>query len=381
VGTEGYTATIDLPSAVALPVRSALRDLVVADRGPQPAHTIRVTTEGGGHVVTADGLRWNPGDDQSLCDQLIYVLMRASLDAAPGRLHLHGGYVALDGHGVLVGGYPTSGKSTLVTLLVASGFDYFTDERIALDRDLGLFALEKPISLTAGSFARFSHLAPAVTGSGVASSRLWHVPASAVRTEAVGEHATATAIVFLHREDGATFEMSAVHPVEMARLLLSDSPDAVRFGADAVDVAVGFCASVHCRRIVCRDVAEAVEPIRALAALDPPPSRPEIRAIAAPASAPDEVSRQEEVGSGSRVELASGVSGVLVDGRALLRTASGEIVELPEAISAWLELLDGDQTVGELVTEIASENEMSEAAVMQIARSALEQLRDRSLVR
>jgi hypothetical protein len=63
-----------------------------------------------------------------------------------------------------------------------------------------------------------------------------------------------------------------------------------------------------------------------------------------------------------------------------VRTSAGELVELPEPLSAWLQLADGRHTLDEIVAEVAAENEMPETAVLDIARAALGQLRERCLV-
>ena len=373
VRTEEYTARIDLPAAFEAQVRSALVDLVVDDPGPEAAvPVVRVTTERGEPVVSVDGVRWAPGPDQSLCDQLIYVLMRASLDDAPQRLHLHGGYVARHGHGILVGGFPRTGKSTLVVRLVESGFDYFTDERVGLGADLDLVPLHKPVSVTQGSFLRLARVDPRVTGRGSATDRLWHVPATAIRPGSLGTIARPTDVVFLERAAVAGAEVTEIAPAQMARLLLSDALDARRAGAEGLERAARFCASVRCWRLVCDDIEAAVAPIERLATLGPRAGARQVEPLA-PAAIPG--------ATPTALTRAPGVTGVVIDGLVLLRTDAGEIVELPETLGVWFRLFDGTLAFDALVAEVAEANDLPLDVVAPIAREAKATLRARGLVR
>ncbi len=366
-----YLATISAPPDVAEQVRSALCDLIRRDRSPHGASiVIRPSTTG--HRLTVDGVGWEPPTEQSALDQLIYVLLRATLDAEPELLHLHAGYVAIHGNGVLIAGFPGSGKSTLVATLVEHGFDYLTDERVGVDRALRLWPLPKPISLVRSSFDLVPRLDPQRPGA-TPSDQLWHVAASLVRPGSVVPAATLTAIVFLQYQPNAPLLLTELHPAEAARLALADSPDAGRFGADGVALAAALCAAQRCVRLVFGDGADAVQAIRTIAA--GPARRVGAAVTVLPTTAEPSRDRASSLTDSSVLGLAHGVSGVCVEGRCLLHhRVTGQVIELAEGTSSWLQLLDGRTALADIVDEVAEANDLPAAEVSPTAMTMMQEL-------
>lgn len=367
-----YVATIRAAVPVADTLRPMLRDLVRADSDPAGA-TVDVRQDDGDFRISVDGRLWEPGPDQTLCDQLIYVLMRASLDAERELLHLHAAYVALDGLGLLLAGNRGSGKSTLVARLVTAGFDYLTDERVGLDPSLRVSALLKPVSLVSASFSLLSHLDPARTRAGAASPRLWHVPASAIRPGSVVATASPAVVAFVGYRPGPSVESSEMHPAEAARLLLSDSVDAARFGPRALPLAARFCASVRCVRIYFGDSDEVPDAFRSLL-VGCETARPsvEIRNLRPPRGHRGRATPR----SGTRAPaMSKDVSGVVVGDRALVyRKSTGEVIELDDTSTAWLQLLDGRTSPSALAREVAAANDLSTDTVVQVANAVIDKL-------
>ena len=361
-----FVATIEAPSFVATQVRSVFVDLLRSADG-LPGSIISVRAEGTAsdrgtpYQVTVDGVRWVPEAHHEVIDQLVYVIMRATLDAEPELLHLHAGYVAVGGKGVLIAGFPGSGKSTLVTALIEAGFDYFTDERVGLDRAGRLFPLPKPISLVESSFSVLAHLDPARTGVGVVTNRLWHVPASAVREGSVTESASLHAVVFVQFDKNAPLMVTEVHPIEAARRLLSDSPDALRFGPDGVALVAGVCNDHHAVQVVFGETDAAIRAIRALA-------------DRAPRVREDQLSHL----SGG---ISEDVVGVAVGAKCLVRrNSNGELIELDGAAAAWLQLLDGHSPLGDIISEVAEANGVTPAQVAVVAQAAVQELTNLGVV-
>ena len=370
-----YLATVTAPAPVAAALRPALRDMIRSSPHPRGASVV-IRPSGRDFRIAVNGRQWDPGPDQTVCDQLIYVLMRAALDAEPGLLHLHAGYAALDGRGVLIAGVPGSGKSTLVARMIAHGFDYLTDERVGVDRDLRLVPLRKPLSLVESSFTALAQLDPRRTGAGAGSHRLWHVPASAIRPGSVAARADPAAIAFVEYRPGAAAGLTELHPAEAVRLLLADSVDAVRFGAGAVPLTARLCAGLRCVRLVFGDGDDVLTAVRDLVGAAPTPPAAVVpvgqagRRRTGPATAPD-----VQLTSASVLRLRSDVSGVAVAGRAVLhRGATGEIVELDETGTAWLLLVDGETSLGRLAAEVAEANALPIARVMEIGAGVLGRL-------
>jgi hypothetical protein len=325
--------------------------------------------------VRVDGRLWDPEPEQSLCDQLMYALMRACLDAEPEWLHLHAGCVSLGDRSLMLAGAAGSGKSTLIAELVRDGFDYFGDERVGVDDELRLTSLAKPISVVSGSFVQLGSVGSTVSGVGDPSARVWHVPASALRPASMptkpGAPPRLGAIVFVQFRNGAQAQVDDLHPVTAARLLLSDALDADRFGDAAVMLVARLCASVPCRSMVHGGGPDAIAALRREFA-PRPFSRSEVAPIVAgtrPAGVrPAQPSRTSVLG------VASHAVGACVGERSLVRTASGDLVELDEVLTAWLLLLDGRTPLGTIIDEIANDQDLDPRALGDAVTAAIAQL-------
>jgi len=378
-----YRATIEAPPEILASLQVAFRDLVPpAPPAGDPGAQIVVHVRGDAFVITVDGVQWSQPDVQSPVDQLVYALMRATLDAEPGLLHVHAGLVSWRGRGALIAGVPGSGKSTLITRLVDAGFDYLTDERVGIDPDLRLRPVPKPISLTTAAPEALAGLDVTRSGRGVASDRLWHVAASDVRPGSVVSTTTLGAIVFVQYQPGAPLLTTEVHPATAARRLLADSPDAVRFGPDAVVVAARLCAAHRCAHMLFGTGDDAVDALRSITGSTTAPSAAApVEALGTRAPAGGRTFVPPAIAPDSVLELARGVSGASVDGRCvLMRHATGEVIELDPVDSAWLQLLDGRATLTEIVAEVAAANAMEEPPVMATAAASLRTLAEIGVV-
>lgn len=369
--SDRFIATLDVPAAVASSVRHLFADELRENVDPC-GHLIEVSDDG---RVSMDGRRWEPEAGQSLFDQLVYVLMQASLDEDAERLHLHAALVAAEGRSMIIGGVSGSGKSTLVAELVADGFDYFTDERIAVDTDLSLAPLSKPVSVAYASTGPLQHLAPIAERTSGAAHRLWHLPASSIRAGSMGTAVPPLgAVVLVEYRDGASLETAALHPVTVARVLLTDCLDVDRFGPQGPMLVASLCASVPCLSAVHGGGSEVREFLRDAL-------RDSVQSSVQPYEVlPVEGGRRAawkgavRFSETSVVGRARGVHGAVVADRALLRTAAGSVVELDEALTAWFLLLDGTASLREIVTEVAAETGMDSSALLSNAIAIVEYL-------
>jgi hypothetical protein len=350
-------ATISTPASLAPELRSTFRDLL-RSADDADAVTVSVRRSPGGHRVSAPRYRAPRRSDETAVDHVVSLLLRIALEQEAGRLHLHAGYVAWRGRGVLIAGTDRSGKSTLVANLVLRGFDYFTEELVGFDRAMKSSSFPKPLSLTAGSFGVLSDLDPARTGVGSASAQVWHVPATALRPGCLGTQAQTVALVFVRYDASARVEVKDLHPAEAARRLLADSPDPPATRADGMRRAAELCAGLRCVELTYGDDERAVLAVRTLAhanattpatvrTLPVTPSTVGIRSVSA-------------VDRDSVLSLAPQVTVVVVGDRALAwYPALAEAIELDETASAWLQLFDGKASLGELIDEVAAGNGMA----------------------
>ncbi|MCP5027193.1 MAG: hypothetical protein GY929_13005 [Actinomycetia bacterium] len=362
VAAGPYRAAVSLPPQLEAAARSTLRDLIV-DTDDEVPYQATVEPDGpGSFSLSADGRLFHQGvAAEKVPDYLIRMLLLAELDANPGVLHLHAGLVALEGQGVTIAGLSGAGKTTLVTHLVRSGFDYGSEERVAIDPDqLTASTFPKPVSLVPGSFALFPELDPSVTGCGQATAMEWQVPGSTIGAGGTVSHAAVDLVVQVNYERGAAARLEPMHPATAAAVLLADSPDASRFGDRSLVVAAQFCAQARCVRLVYSQLVDADRLVREALTSDNPDPPADVAIVAARAGtalagppSPDE-----------RVSWLLPRGAVLVDGRILAPTDDGSrLVELDDQASAWLMLLDGSQTIAELIQSVADEVGVSRAEI------------------
>jgi hypothetical protein len=296
------------------------------------------------------------------------VLLRVALEQEAGQLHLHAGFVAWRGQGVLVAGTDGSGKSTLIAELVRRGFDYFTDELVGFDRALKSSSFPKPLSVRAGSFGLLAEVDPARTGVGSASAKVWHVPATTLRPGCLGTEARPVALVFVRYVASASVELEELHPADAARRLLADSPDPPAFRAEGMRRAAELCAGLRCVQLTYGDDERAITAVRTLAEANAMAPLSVHTLTASPFTPGPE--RAAAVDRESVLALAPGVAAVVVGERALAwYPALAEAIELDEAASAWLQLFDGRRSFGELVDEVALDTGMSPRELAAPARS------------
>lgn len=378
-----YITSLRVPAEVRGLVRSTLQDLLIDDDQPTPYSAVVEIEPEGTYRVLADGRVYRSEIElRRVPDSLVRMLLLAELDAHPERLHLHAGAVADRGRGVVIAGFSGSGKSTLVTSLVRAGFDYLTDERVAIDSaDLTVSGFPKPISLVRGSFEVFPELHPDLLGHGHATDTEWQIPASAVGAGALLTELNARLVVFVNYEEGADVRIDQVHPVTAVGRLLHDSPDIARFGATALEVGGRFCTSALCVQVTYSRPADVGPAIRALLdETDHGVASHDVEVFDAEDLSPVGGAPGDIDGT-DRLVRTSAHTILVIDGRALLHAEHGqELVELDESATAWLMLVDGASTIDELIDAVHEETGIDRAALGLGAKRALRNLADRGLV-
>ncbi|MFT6289457.1 MAG: hypothetical protein ACJAR2_000042 [Ilumatobacter sp.] len=377
-----YITSLRVPPELRELVSSTLQDLLVVDDRPTPYSAVVEIEPEGTYWISADGRVYRSAlEARRVPDGLVRMLLLAELDAHPERLHLHAGAVADHNRGVVIAGFSGSGKSTLVTSLVRAGFDYLTDERVAIDTaDLTVSGFPKPISLVGGSFEVFPDLHPTVLGHGQATDTEWQIPASAIGTGALLTEMNAQVVVFVNYEEGSDVSVERVHPVTAVGRLLHDSPDIARFGGAALRVCGQLCVSTLCVEVTYSEPSDVGPAIRALLdESDGGISSFEVE-IFTPEGAPttDEV---RDIAGADLLARSSAHTFLLIDGRALAHSEHDqELVELDESGSAWLMLVDGVSTVDDLIEAVHAETGLDRSSLELGARRALGDLADRRLV-
>ena len=374
VTAGGYSARCVAPDDVAHRLCSLLVDLVTPD--PVAAGRIEVDhAPDGCYIIRSDGRLWNDTvPEADLPDQVVRMLLWAALDAESTLVHIHAGSVTLQERTLVLAGWPASGKSTAIAALVSSGFSYVTDERLVLSSDgLSVAGFPKPISLIAGSFDVFPDLDPERTGRGASNGTTWQIPASSVGPVAPLGFRAPSVLVFIDYRQGAPLRVSTVAPVEAAARLLGDSPDVVARGYEGANAIVSLVVSTPSVEVEYSATDELVPALRDLLKRSAPITTVEsigLKGIA--------VSDDPAPGSPAAIDTArsfaitDAASVWIIDDRALAYLhRSGHVVELDEANAAWLQLLDPERSIDELIGEIAGETETDADAVRSAARQAV----------
>ena len=378
-----YITSLSVPPAVLDLVRSTLQDLLVADDQSTPyASSVEIEPEGT-YRILADGRTFRSKlEAEWVPDHLVRMLLLAELDAHPERLHLHAGAVAVENRGVVIAGFSGHGKSTLTTALVRSGFDYLTDERVAIDSDsLTVSGFPKPISLVKGSFTVFPELHPDVLGHGKATVTEWQIPASAIGSGAMLTELRARVVIFVKYEAGSDVSVEGIHPVTAVARLLHDSPDIARFGAAALRVCAALCTSALCVELTYSRPTDAGPVVRALLDdADREVPSPDVEVFEAD-GAPSIDAEPHEIDGADRLVRTTTHTILVIDGRALVHVEDDqELVELDESATAWLMLVDGVSTVDGLIDAVHEETGVDRNDLAPGAKRALSDLASRGLL-
>ena len=369
---DRYAATFDVPEPLASAVRSLFIDQICSTSGPHGAE-IRVDIDP--DRVTVDGRLWRRAESASVLDELVYVTLQAALEDDVDRLHLHAGLVVHGGRSTVLGGVSGCGKSTLIAELVEHGAGYGTDERVAVSHDGFVTVFQKPISVVAGSFSLLERFGPERTQRGARSSKVLHIPASAIREGApLHDVPPVGAVVLVEYRSGSRTLWSLLHPATVAHVLLADSIDKDRMGAAGPLIVASLCAAVPCLSFVHgggpdvpHDFFEAVRSAQE--------SWSSWGAVERVHGGTHHVQRAlTRASSDAVLGRASGLVGAVIGDRALLRTVAGQVVELDAAQTAWMQLVDESASLGALVAEVALANSLTPSQLWPTASKVVDEL-------
>ncbi len=359
-------------------LRSLLIDLHT-DAGTGPVGHLEVNANpSGSYTMSSDGRLWDDDvADAEVADQMVHLLLRAALDAEPNLVHIHAGAVGLGERTAIIAGWPGSGKSSAITALVGSGFDYVTDERLAVSGDgRSVAGFPKPISLIGGSFDAFAHLNPACTGTGEHNDDAWQVPASSIGSVAPQAPRVPTVLVFIAYRAGAALQAVPLTPANAAARLLGDSPDISARGRDGAVAVVALTTTIPSFEIEYSDRTQLVDAMRNLLTLPPEADgdAPFVIEGALPQrrrmpKAPTAIDVTASYG------VVDGVTAWVIDDQAIAYLArSGLVVELDATMTVWLQLLDDDHSLAALIDEVANATATEVATVRSTARQVVHQL-------
>jgi hypothetical protein len=176
---------------------------------------------------------------------------------------VHAAAATRNGSAILLPAAPESGKTTTVAGLVdKAGFEYLTDEAVAIDPDsLRAMPYPKPLSIDRGSWDVLAHLRPPqadrVTGQ-------WQVRASSIRPGAVAGAAPIQVVVEPAYDPGATTHLEPVAPVAMLVRLADSTFNFHTAPQRNLEVLARVVEQSDCYRLPISDLDEGVRLIESL---------------------------------------------------------------------------------------------------------------------
>jgi hypothetical protein len=370
-----YVAEFVVDDDVAARLRSMLSDL---DASGAIGHVgrIEVLKDGrAGYIIRSDGRVWDDAvAEPDVPDEVVHMLLRASLDEERLLVHIHAGAVVLGPQTAVVAGWSGSGKSTAITTLIGSGFSYVSDERLTVSLDgRSIIGFPKPISLIAGSFGALEHLDPDNTGFGARNSAAWQIPASSIGTIAPQGWHSPTILVFVSYRPGAELRVDSVPLREAAARLLIDSPDVVVRGRDGASSIVALASSIPCIDIEYSDSEDLVAVMREL--LDHPPDSREGQPIALAGRACEDrpvPGSPEAMDVTGPYAVAEGCTVWIFEAGAIAYVhGQGTVAELDSTSAVWLQLIDEGDSLQDLIVEVAAATGTDAAMVRSTAQQTL----------
>ena len=206
------------------PIRELFRHLETPDA--TPLSQIKIGFSGADTIIlTQDGQERLRTRDPAAAAGTLYIaiLERIHLNVRWFAL-IHGAALARNGHGLALVGSSGSGKSTLTAGLMAAGFDYLSDDLVAVsERAKAIMPWPLPLSIKPGSFDIVSRLWPQL------------MQAPRYRTKGLDAHllvppigawdaqpAVLRRLVFPHYAAGTRSELTRLSPFQTIERLLSD---------------------------------------------------------------------------------------------------------------------------------------------------------------
>jgi len=162
IGGLAFSISTDDPD-VAAHVFAVLRALQATEAAPHHALSVTRTADGGSMALLVDGAERLQVESAA---EMIGAIFQTVLELRRGDKSwmalIHGASVAVGDVGILLSGASGSGKSTLAAYLSARGFDYLSDDLVALSKEGEIVPWPVPHSLKRGSWKTLEHLYPEI---------------------------------------------------------------------------------------------------------------------------------------------------------------------------------------------------------------------------
>lgn len=225
-------------------------EITRSSKGPLPFH------------LYYDGQRLTSGvRARDFCTMLSWHINRSVIDGSRDRhVLMHAACVTAAGVTVILPADQESGKTTTTAGLLRQGYDYVTDEAVALDPRTGsVTPFPKTLSLDPGSWHLFPELRPAHSDP---RARQWHVPAAHLGSrQSTGPVAPPGVIVFPHYRAGSSTAVEPVSRAEAVRQLALMTFEFQQHAGRNLRVLGRIAAGATVARLVIGSLDDAVDAI------------------------------------------------------------------------------------------------------------------------
>jgi hypothetical protein len=211
-----FTITASMPDIEAH-IAELFADLRVAEGDQFREYRLEGPDAAGRWVARSDGeVIGSPGPPSAAFALLLWGINRGVIGAADEGVVLHAGGVVIDDVGILLPGEMEVGKTTLVTGLLRSGADYLSDEAIGISpEEDAMQGYPKALSLDPGSWPLFPELEPDPPEPVRAFlPQQWQVRASSLPGVRIRHRATPGLVVFPRYRPGADPHVRRLHGAE-----------------------------------------------------------------------------------------------------------------------------------------------------------------------
>lgn len=260
----GFTFTVRTDSAPLGRLVSELFAACSTDSAPDHRFSIRAhpVVRGRRFTLYFDGRRCDATTAPELVLPLLAWHVNRRVVASSGdRLLVHAAAARRGDDLVVLAGDSGAGKSTLVAALSARGFEYLSDEIVAIDPgSLRVDAYPKPIALEPGSWSSLESLRPATTPDSLPFfARTWMVTPRTSRPDAARESGRAagsrgTLIVLPAYRPGGADTLAPISRAETVVRLASLAFNLSRWGPAGIDTLVDLVGNADCYRLKFGDV-------------------------------------------------------------------------------------------------------------------------------
>jgi len=195
---------------------------------------------------------------------LLWHINYEVIKTSPNHMLIHAAGATIGRQAVVLPGDMNAGKTTLVAGLVLDGFDFLTDEIVALNLETGLIdPYPRPLNVGSSSWEVLPSLRPPDRDNkDPIPELLWHVDPTSIRSDAVAPATPLRWVVAPRYESGSTTQLQPLSRPDAVQLLHRQAFNRHQVGNSGIRTLVRAVAPARCARLIIGDLASGVASVR-----------------------------------------------------------------------------------------------------------------------